>query len=148
MALDGAVSAILLILLVSSCSLFQQPPAENTTANISNTTQQNIQPAPKNDTADETRWAFINKTNVEKNCVIQAQEYAAAQGFGPGAVYGCACQADEKATTKTYTCMISALDGSHKVDISCGKEKSSCAFSVGGRTQELTLDQIYAIANR
>jgi hypothetical protein len=147
--MDAVVPALLVMLLISSCSLFGQPqPAGNATANA---TFKNATPEPTNPSNEtnkaELAWAYINKANVEKNCLVQAKEYASSKGFGPGAVYTCFCIGNETQGEKHYSCTISALDGNHAVDIGCVKADSTCVFSISGQNKELTIEEVYSIAN-
>lgn len=151
MAIDAALSAGLIMLLLSSCMLTGQPEANgtmaanNTTANSTRQAPQNVSPAPPSNPASD--WDYINKTNVEIDCMSEARTYATSQGFGPEVVYGCQCSANESDALKTYNCSISALDGQHPVEVKCSKDNGTCVISINGKSEELTIEQIYSIAN-
>lgn len=144
----------MVLLLVSSCSMLGQPPAgAASSANATNATnvsdnqtatQQTNQTVPS---GDQIAWDYITKSNVEKDCLLEAKAYATSQGVGPGAVFSCTCNASEGQDTKAYICDLEAVDGTHTVAINCDRENDTCAFLVDRRSSVMTLQEIYAMAN-
>ena len=90
----------------------------------------------------ESQWKIITLTNAESVCFSEAKKAAVAQGYSDSLVFSCKCTASETNEIKSYSCVVSAVDGSHKVGIMCLKVQNQCAVSSEKGTQSYSFDQL------
>lgn len=138
---------IAVILLSCPCTAPPEPaapsPVEPIIAIPPNST---INGTPLNNTDSE--WALITKANVEGACLSQAKKEAIKKGYSDAVVFGCSCSAMESASSKSYSCGVSALDGSHDVSIVCIKSSQTCLISADSVENTYSFDQIRQIAGQ
>ena len=96
----------------------------------------------------EQEWALITNGNVQNACFSQAKKTAVASGYSEMMVFGCSCNAQESAGTKSYDCSVSALDGQHPISIVCTKSSKTCSITSQQGNATYTFDQLQALANQ
>lgn len=143
---------ILFILLLMACGIIaylvlgseetpQVTPGQNQTNQTNNTPPSN-ETSPANASGSNlSTWNLISKSNVEKACLTKAKEEA---GTSADLVYSCACEADENASIKKYTCDIRTADPFTKyfANIDCALTTKKCSIETNFGKADITFEDL------
>lgn len=89
-------------------------------------------------------WSTITLPFVEKSCLSAAKDQA---GDFALAVSSCSCSETQTAFEKNYSCVVSALDGEHSLDIDCVKDRGNCNITSEQGTFVFTFEELYQLVS-
>ena len=92
----------------------------------------------------EDLWDIITLPFVEKSCLSAAKDQA---GDFALAVSSCSCSETQTAFEKNYSCVVSALDGEHSLDIDCVKDRGNCNITSEQGTFVFTFEELYQLVS-
>ena len=87
---------------------------------------------------------MISLPLVEVKCLEQAKEYAGANSW---AVQSCKCSEEFTTDLKNYYCDISALDGLHRLQLSCSNKSESCNLKTENGEKEYGFNDLANLIN-
>lgn len=97
-------------------------------------------PVPSNDDL----WSTITLPLVEKNCLSAAKVQAGDLAW---AVSSCSCSETKTLGEKNYSCVVSAIDGKHNLELDCVKEQGNCVITSEQGTFTFTFQELYQLAS-
>ena len=90
----------------------------------------------------DSLWGYIQTPLVEQNCLAQAKIRAGDLAWGVGS---CSCSETKSDSAKNYSCIVSALDGDHALDVGCIKSQGNCTIISEQGSFVFTFEQLYEL---
>lgn len=89
-------------------------------------------------------WATITLPFVEKSCLSAAKQQAGDLAI---AVTNCSCTETKTLSEKNYSCIVSAFDGDHNLDIDCVNDRGSCNITSEQGLFVFTFEELYNLVS-
>ncbi|MFH1391300.1 MAG: hypothetical protein ABIH20_03245 [Candidatus Diapherotrites archaeon] len=92
--------------------------------------------------SNDSLWAAIELSFVEKSCLVQAKIQADDLDW---AVNSCSCSETKTDSEKNYSCAVSALDRKHDLQVNCIKKNNNCTIISEQGNSVFTFEQLYSL---